>query len=119
MRSLHEWLAILALGVAVVSLGVAVASWASGRSARTLLDRLILLQLGGLVASVLVGWLVWLVNGPPRDALHLLYGIVVFVPLPLARYLGQAGSARRAAGYLALGAAVMVGLIVRLFQTGG
>lgn len=119
MGALHEWLAILALGVAVAGLGVALASWLGGRPARILLDRLILAQLAGLLLAVAAGGGVAIVNGLPRDPLHLVYGVAVFVPLPVARYVGRAGSPRRRAGYLALGAVTTVGLIIRLFQTGG
>lgn len=119
MSTVHWWLAILALGLALVTAGVAGVAWLTGRSARVLLDRLILVQLGVLLPTILLGLAMGLVEGFPNDPLHLLYGAVVFLPLPLARYLGRTGSQRRRAGYLALGALTTIGVIVRLFQTGG
>jgi len=119
VQTVHEWLAILALATAVACLGTATAWWFSGRSARVFLDRLLLLQLAALFLALFTGGAVVIANGIPRDPLHILYGVVVFVPLPLARYLGRTGSPRRRSGYLALGALTTVGLVTRLFQTGG
>lgn len=118
MHAVHQWLAILAGAFAGACLLVSVGGWITGRPARSLLDRLIVLQLAAIVPAVLVGGAIALLEGPPSDPLHFLYAVSVFVPLPLARYLGGSGSPRRRAGYLALGAIVSLGLIVRLFQTG-
>ena len=118
MQTIHEWLAILAIAFAVVCLAIALIAWAAGRPYRILIDRLILLELLTLTPGVITGGAIALLRSPPRDALHFLYAVAVFAPLPVARYLGRSGSLRRRSGYVAVGAFVTVGLLIRLFQTG-
>jgi hypothetical protein len=54
----------------------------------------------------------------PRDPLHLLYAVVAAVALPLATALTRRGSPREQGVGTFLGALVVVGVIVGLFQTG-
>jgi hypothetical protein len=118
VQTIHESLAILAIAFALACLAIALIAWASGRPYRIVIDRLILLGLLALTPAVVTGGAIALLRRPPPDPLHFLYAVAVFVPLPLARYLGRSGSLRRRGGYVALGAFVTLGLLVRLFQTG-
>lgn len=56
--------------------------------------------------------------GGPRDPLHLLYAVAAAVALPLAASFARGGSPRERGVATLLGAVVVVGVIVRLFQTG-
>lgn len=82
-------------------------------------DRLILAVLAATGLTALFGAAVALTSRAPSDALHVVYGAVALVVLPIARYVGRTGSDRRRAGWLALGSLVELAVFARLFQTGG
>jgi hypothetical protein len=120
MGAVHQWLAFLALAVSVAGVVLALASTLAPRLVPVrIVDRLALFGLAAFGPVLLTGAAMALFEGLPRDPLHLVYAVAVFAPLPLGQYLGRGGSPRQRAGYLALGAFVTVGLILRLFQTGG
>lgn len=121
MDDAHGMLATTSLVLAVACLGAAVVAWLWARPipVPVLLDRVLLLQAAVLGLALVTGVWVALTSGSPRDPLHLAYGAAVLVPLPVARYIARTGTPRRRAAYLALGALTTVGLVMRLFQTGG
>lgn len=118
MADLHTALAGLGavLGAACVLVGLGLA--ASGRGP----DRLLLGLLGLLLATVALNGLVGLAQlsqaGPPRESLHLLYGVGAVLAIPLAVGLAVGRPPRRQAVILAGGAVVVLGLLLRLLQTG-
>jgi hypothetical protein len=118
VSTLHLWLAAIAVAANVVLAAVSLAGVATRRWNRLLGDRLVLAVLAATGLAALAG--VWLAvtAGPPSDALHLVYGVVAFVVLPVARYVGRSGSARRQAGWLALGSLALLAVYARLLQTG-
>jgi len=116
IADIHRLGAVL-VAVAAVATGVAVVVGARlGRPGRLVIDRLILAALAVILANELIG-LVLLVTGTrPADPLHFLYALVALVTLPIVRFWGTLQPWRAAA--LAIGALVLLGLVVRLFQTG-
>ena len=107
--------ALSALVLAAVSLlGVVTQRWD-----RRLADRLVLGVLGALILSAVTGAAALVAAGPPSDPLHYLYSALALGALPVARYLGRSGSARRRAGILGAGAVLLLGFLFRLFTTGG
>ncbi|GIW20486.1 MAG: hypothetical protein KatS3mg065_0782 [Chloroflexota bacterium] len=118
MADLHTALAGLGavLGAASVLVGIGLA--ATGRGP----DRLLLGLLGVLVATLALNGLVGLAQmaqaGPPRESLHLLYGVGAVLAIPLAVGLAVGRPPRRQAVVLTVGAVVVLGLLLRLFQTG-
>jgi hypothetical protein len=118
MDALHAILAWVAAAaaVAVVVVGAAVAV---GRlSSRRLVDRAILASLGATGAAGAAGLVLPLTNRPPGDPLHLLYGVVAFAALPLARYHARDGRIERIGRWVAVAGIVVVGAMLRLFMTG-
>jgi peptidoglycan/LPS O-acetylase OafA/YrhL len=119
MTTAH-WLLALASGVALAGTSLA-ASWsfAAHRPAARWIDRLIIATLGAVALAALAGAGVWVSQGPPADPLHLVYGALALIVLPVARYLGHAGSIRRRSGFVAVGCLVMAGVLYRLWTTAG
>ena len=90
----------------------------TGRSPQPWLDRLILTQVVLVVCAVVTG-----VPGPlggrwPGDPLHFLYAALALAILPFARYLGR-GSDHATVRWVLVGGVIQIGLLVRLWMTGG
>jgi peptidoglycan/LPS O-acetylase OafA/YrhL len=115
-----HWLLALASAVALAGTSL-VAGWSSAaqRPAARWIDRLILATLGAVALAVLAGLGVWVSQGAPTDPLHLVYGALALIVLPVARYLGRVGSIRRRSGSVAVGCLVMAGVLYRLWTTAG
>jgi hypothetical protein len=90
---------------------------ASRRLHRVALDRLVLGLLVALVAADGFGLAMFATGSRPADPLHLVYGIAAPVVLGVARWLGRPVDLRRRAGWLALGALVLGGVLLRLVTT--
>jgi peptidoglycan/LPS O-acetylase OafA/YrhL len=119
MTTAH-WLLALASGVALAGTSLVTGwSFATHRPAARWIDRLILASLGAVALAALAGAGVWITQGPPADPLHLVYGALALVVLPVARYLGRIGSVRRRSGFVAGGCLVMAGVLYRLWTTAG
>jgi hypothetical protein len=109
--------------VALVLVALATAWSAVLLVGRRLPGRYFTVNLGWTVVAIacaaLLGAGVLLTEGAPHDALHLLYGALALVALPLSAVL----AARRPVGQRALvmtvGTVVLLILVLRLFQTGG
>jgi peptidoglycan/LPS O-acetylase OafA/YrhL len=119
MTTVH-WLLALASGAALAGTSL-VAGWsfAARRPASRWIDRLIMATLVAVALAVLAGAGVWIAQGPPADPLHLVYGALALIVLPVARYLGRAGSVRQRSGFVAGGCLVMAGVLYRLWTTAG
>jgi hypothetical protein len=119
VSTLHFWAALVAIGVDLVLVVVTVIGVATRQWNRLVGDRLVLAALGATGLAALLGAGSVVTSRPPSDALHIVYGVVALAVLPIARYIGRAGSDRRRAAWLALGSAVQLAVFVRLLQTGG
>ena len=125
MTSLHDALGIGTIVLAVLVLGTTTLSAALGSrvpaSARAWgVDGLALVVQAFIIVTALVGPLLLATGHQPGDILHFLYAIVGLGALPVALAIAMN---RRATGprrdrWLALGALVLVGVSVRLLQTG-
>jgi hypothetical protein len=128
MLDLHQTLGTIALGAAVLLAASAIlAAAAHGRAAGPWLGVItewLAVGLWCLVAVTLgLGALRLLGGDRPDDPLHLMYGLVALAILPVAAALGvraERGRGPRRARYLwiAGGSLVLVGVLVRLIQTG-
>ena len=118
MTDIHRVLAIASLGLALLGL-----AWSIAMAVRRQPSTRAYLVLAGVVmgAALLTGALGVLLLGTshsPNDSLHLVYGLVSFVALPIAAVFAVGRSPRGQAVVMSLGWLVEVGVIVRLFQTG-
>ena len=121
VSGLHVALAVATAAVALVGLGLAAISLArGGRLVQPWTDRTILVAMVVVLANWLAGAWIVVTGGRPTDPLHYLYAVLALAALPVTRFAG-AGAAwdRRRPLVVALGAVVLVGLVVRLAQTGG
>jgi hypothetical protein len=119
LSTLHSWLAVLAIAADLALVAVSAVALLTRRCSRLWGDRLILMVLAATGLTALVGGGFALTSRSPSDTLHLVYGVVALLVLPIARYIGRSGSDRRRSGWLALGSVVQLAVYVRLFQTGG
>jgi ABC-type Fe3+ transport system permease subunit len=111
----------LAAGAAVLTVAVglaALAAIASTRPLRRLIDRLILAVLVVVGIAIASGLLLLVTGHGPTDPLHLLYAVAAFVALPVARFAVPSIRTQRRMWILVVGAVVLLGLFVRLLQTG-
>jgi hypothetical protein len=118
MVQAHAVLAWLSAGAAAASLVAAIATAAGAGGGRLALDRAILVLVGAVLATSLVGLALPISGRPLTDPLHVLYGFVALAALPVARYSGRGGT-RRTGRYAVLGAVVVLAVMLRLFMTGG
>jgi hypothetical protein len=72
-----------------------------------------------IVVSALAGTVVALANHPPRDPLHIVYGLLAVSALPGAALLSRGRVGPAQAVVWAIAGIVVVILVLRLFQTGG
>jgi len=80
----------------------------------------LLIGVGLLVFSTaVVGLVLALTAAPPRDLLHLLYGAAAAAVVPIAAIVARDQQRFQDAVVLTGGIAVLLGLALRLFQTGG
>jgi hypothetical protein len=118
MTSIHGGLAALAAVAAVGTLLAAgILGWRGG-SARHWLDRAILAALAVVAADAAIGLVLVASGHAPTDLLHVVYGAVAIVVLPLGRWAGRSTDLRRRALWLAGGSVVLLAVLARLAQTG-
>jgi heme A synthase len=118
VESAHRLLGWLVGGAALIAALLALAGWARPPLRRQWLDRAILATIVLVAIDVLVGLALLVTGARPVDPLHFLYAVLALAALPVARFWGGRRRGPRA-GLILLGAVVLVGLIVRLYQTGG
>ena len=105
---------MLAIGVALAALTGSL----SGRSVRRLTDRLILAALVAVAVAIASGLLLLVTGHSPTDPLHLLYAVVALAALPVARFAVPSVRSERRGWIVAGGGLILIGLMVRLLQTG-
>lgn len=111
------------IGLSLVIPGLMLLAFAAAGWIRRSIDRQVLdwLVLAGIVFSVVAGasgLVTAVVAGRPPQPLHWVYGVSAVAVLPAARYLGRSGDLRRRAGWLVLGALVLLAIVARLSATG-
>ena len=122
LAQLHLALAVAAaiVAAALVVLGlVDAAGLVTGPRSRRWLDRAILALLLVTAAAAIVGPLVLLVVGPPREWLHLVYAAAAFAAAPVARAIAAARGSSRTGAWVAVGGLVTLAALLRLWGTGG
>jgi hypothetical protein len=119
LSALHFWLALIAIAADLGLIATSLIGLATRRWSRLWSDRLVLVVLGATGLAVLLGAGIAATSRPSPDALHIVYGAVALVVLPIARHIGRAGSNRRRAGWLLLGSVAQLAVYIRLFQTSG
>lgn len=72
-----------------------------------------------LVLTALAGIAVALTDHPPRDPLHIVYGLLAVAALPGAAVVARGRVGPAQAVVWAIAGIVLVILVLRLFQTGG
>lgn len=129
MSTAHHIAGWIAVGLTAGLLIAAAWSWVAARRTggttdhRFAVDRLVLGLLGAVVVAALVGLGLVAGDARPDDPLHLLYGVLAALTLPVAWALGGRAAAgygptrMRRDGWLAVAAAVMLGIELRLFLT--
>jgi hypothetical protein len=121
------WAAV-ALTAALVAAAVR-SVWAGRRTSgandhRFAVDRLVLLVATVVAVNGAIGGVILVTGGRPADPLHLLYGPAALVTAPVAWWLGGrpgrrgATSRLRRDAWILVGAALLLGIELRLFATG-
>ena len=130
MTTAHHALAWVVVGATGALLAAAVWSWTTGRRSggradhRFAVDRLVLVVEAAVVVAAGAGGVVLLGGARPADPLHLLYGALGVAAVPLGLALGGRGagdpgpSRRRRDRWIAISAAVLLAIELRLFLTG-
>lgn len=118
MTQAHGWLAIVVLLAAVAALVGAIALRAGRRDAHRWVDRAILAALAVIALDGLLGLGLVALGHAPTDLLHVVYGVAALVVLPVARWAERSADRRRRALWIAGGSLVLIGILVRLAQTG-
>lgn len=117
MPLIHLYLAWLVVALVVV-LGLVAGVGALRRSdAPPLYVGIRRFVLGLLGLQVLVGAVLLVIGHRPHDGLHLMYAALALAALPVAGALGR--KSPRPALYEVGGAVVLLGIVFRLFGTGG
>lgn len=111
------------VGIAAIVAAALAASWSAIVVAtRRDAGRAYLAALGVVVAvalaSALVGVLLLLTGPGPADPLHLLYGAIAVLAIPVGIWLAVGRTPRRQSVVLLLAVLVELGVTVRLLQTG-
>ena len=115
---LHALLAWLAVAGALALLGAAILTASRQTESYRALDRAILVQVGTLTLVSLSGLVLPLTGVTPREPLHFVYAAVGLVVAPGVRYATRKAPSRRMGGWQIVAAAVVLGVVLRLFMTG-
>jgi len=114
----HATLAIVVAVAAAATLVAAIALRAGSAPARGWVDRAILGALALVALDGLLGLTLVALGHAPTDLLHVVYGVAALLVLPVARYAGRTRELRRRALWVAGGSVVLLGILLRLAQTG-
>lgn len=118
MADVHRLIGLAAIVAAALatlwSLLVVIARRDGGRAHLAALGIVVAVAL----ASAVVGALLLLTGSGPGDPLHLLYGAIAVVAIPIGIWLAVGRTPRRQSVVLLLAVLVELGVTVRLLQTG-
>ena len=122
LAQLHLALAVAAavVAAAIVVLGVVdAAGLVTAPRSRRWLDRAIIALLLVTGAAAIVGPLLLIAVGPPREWLHLVYAAAALAAAPVARAVAAARGSSRTGAWVAVGGLVTLAALLRLWGTGG
>jgi hypothetical protein len=114
----HALVGQLAVVLAVVGAAWSIALAVTRRSAGSLFFANLIWVAIAVGAAAVLGAATLIVNGPPHDALHLVYGVLAVGTLPGAAMVASGRPARQQSIVAAIAATVLVILLLRLVQTG-
>lgn len=112
----HHLAAPLVAIAALVLVVVVAVGAVRRRPVRLASDRAILLALALVALGIVSGLIVLATGGSPADPLHFVYALVALAVLPAVRFWDRLERHRALA--LGIGAVLLAGLALRLFQTG-
>jgi hypothetical protein len=118
---LHGWLAnaTAVVAVAIVAAGASAGlGILTGSRARRWMDRALLVLIAVVAAASVVGVIVLVAVGPPREWLHVVYAAVALWAVPVARAVGRARASTRIGWWVAAGGLVTLAALLRLWGTG-
>ena len=116
LADVHRLLAILVAAGGVAVALVVVIGAVTHRPVRFARDRAILAAIGVVAIGAATGLVILIGGGRPNDALHLLYGAIALLILPVVRFWDRL--ARRRGLAVGIGGVILSLLVLRLFQTG-
>lgn len=117
MQTVHGFLADVAAAVVAVAVLWCAILALLARPAGRWFDRLQRVVILSIAVTAAVGVIVFALGARPDDGLHLLYGGVAIIILPVARSF-RSGASRRDALLMLAGFALLGGVVFRLFTTG-
>lgn len=116
-QAIHEILAVAAIGAVVVALAWAAILALKGRSAGGRSDRFQAVLIGLILLAAIAGTAVFASGARPADGLHVVYGGVAILLIPLARsFVG--GGTRRDRLIMLVAIVALGGVMYRLIATG-
>lgn len=118
MKDAHALLGQLAIVLGIVGAIWAIAAAVARRQTGPLFVASLVWVVIVVALAALLGIATAVSNGPPKDALHIVYGVLALAVLPGAALLASGRPARQQATYAAVAMTVLLILLFRLFQTG-
>jgi hypothetical protein len=116
---LHAWVAVAGAVVAAILVVLGVLQGLGAFGAKRWLDRLVLALFGAMVLAVLLGPGIVIAVAPPASALHFGYAAVAVAATPTLRLVGTRRGSQRIGWWVAAGALLTLGALLRLWATGG
>ena len=116
LADIHRILAVLVAAGGVAVALVVVVGAVTHRPVRFARDRAILTAIGLVAIGAATGLVILLGGGAPADPLHLLYGALALLILPVVRFWDRLAGRRALA--IGIGGVILSLLVLRLFQTG-
>ena len=119
VEQLHLVLGWIAVAGAIGLLVAAALTATAMTRSYLLLDRAILAQIVTLGAALASGLAVLPVHGGPADPLHYVYALAGLLVAPLVRYATRNAPPSRMGRWQLVAGAILLGVVLRLFMTGG
>jgi hypothetical protein len=117
VQTVHGFLADVAVAVVAVALLWCLILAVLARPGGRWFDRLQRVVTLSIAVAAAVGVIAFVLGARPDDGLHLLYGGLAVIILPVARSF-RSGESRRDALLMLAGCALLGGVLYRLFTTG-
>jgi hypothetical protein len=109
--------AVLAAAIVIVGACAGLGLVTAGRGRRWM-DRTLLGLIGAVALASVVGVVVLVLVGPPREWLHLVYAAAALWAVPVARAIAGARASTRIGWWVAAGGLVTLAALLRLWGTG-